>query len=155
MEEKCFGITHAICSAMKIASDKLYCSKNDRAAKPFFENKKTTSCATDSVSVLEISSESEFEKILSATSNPVVADFFAPYCIPCRIQEPIIEECAKVWRQQVTVIKINVEHLPALTARLQVRGIPCILFFKNGDEIKRFTGVQAKQTLLTALADSV
>ena len=104
---------------------------------------------------IEINSELEFERIILSVSNPVVAYFRTRHCTPCRLQEPIIEECAKFWGQQVTVLKINVENLPALAARLQVTGIPSILFFKNGDEIKRFAGVQAKQTLVTAMNDSV
>ena len=108
-----------------------------------------------SISILEINSDSAFEKILSTASNPVVVHFWAPYCIPCRLQEPIIKECAKLWGQQVTVLKINIQDLSTLAARLQITGIPCILFFQDGAEIKRFAGVQAEQTLITALADCI
>ncbi|HNW90365.1 MAG TPA: thioredoxin [Bacteroidales bacterium] len=97
--------------------------------------------------VINLTAES-FENVIK--QKPTLVDFWADWCVPCRIQSPILEEIASEMKDKVTVAKINVEKFQALASRYGVRSIPTMLLFKNGRMVKQFVGVQQKQTLLNA-----
>lgn len=87
----------------------------------------------------EVNKENFNEEVLKSTI-PVIADFWAPWCGPCRMLSPIIEEAAKKYNTQIKFVKINTDENPELASKFSVTGIPTLIFFKDGKEIKRSVG---------------
>lgn len=82
---------------------------------------------------------------------PVLVDFWAPWCGPCRIQSPIIEDVAEAAGAKAKVGKLNVDENPKMAAQFAVMSIPALKVFKKGEVVAEFVGVQDKDTLLGAL----
>ncbi len=78
---------------------------------------------------------------------PVLVDFWAEWCGPCRMLAPTIEELARHYSGKVKVGKVNVDQNPGLAERYGIRGIPTIIIFKNGQVVDQSVGVQSKDTL--------
>ncbi len=79
---------------------------------------------------------------------PVLVDFSAEWCGPCKAQTPIIKEVAKALKGKVRVIKIDVDKNPAISQRFQIRGVPTLGLFKNGNLVWKQSGLQSKPQLL-------
>lgn len=84
------------------------------------------------------------EEVLKA-DKPVVVDFWAPWCAPCRIVSPIIDELAKEFEGKVKVGKLNVDENPSIATKFGIMSIPTILIFKNGEVVKMLVGVQGRE----------
>ena len=78
---------------------------------------------------------------------PVLVDFFADWCQPCKIQAPILEQVAKDMSGKVKIIKINVDKNMGLAQQYQIQGVPTLAIFKNGKMVWRKSGVMQKQQL--------
>lgn len=83
---------------------------------------------------------------------PVLVDFWAPWCTPCRMQGPIIEELATEIGETAKIGKLNVDDNGSSAMTYQVMSIPTILIFKGGKEVERLVGVQQKESLKQVLA---
>ena len=81
-----------------------------------------------------------------------LVDFWAPWCGPCRLQGPILEQVAEAVGARAKVAKVNVDEQPDLASRFDISGIPTLVILKNGAEIDRLNGVHQKDDLLAALA---
>ena len=92
-------------------------------------------------------SESDFEKNVLQSSQPVLVDFWAEWCGPCRMLGPTVEAVAKEYASSATVVKLNVDESPAVAARYGVRGIPTLILFKDGQEAERVVGAVPKETI--------
>lgn len=77
----------------------------------------------------------------------VVVDFWAPWCAPCKMMAPILNDIAES-EPDITIAKLNVDNQQQLAAKFAIRGIPTMVIFKNGKEVKRFTGVKTKSVIL-------
>jgi thioredoxin 1 len=81
-------------------------------------------------------------------SNVTLVDFWASWCVPCKMMAPVLNEIAEEVPANVKVCKVNVEEYQSLATKYSVRGIPTMLLFRNGKEIDRFVGVKTKDFLL-------
>lgn len=82
----------------------------------------------------------EFNRIIETSSVPVVVDFWAPWCGPCRAVAPALEQLASDRAGTIRVVKVNSDQEPALSSRLGVQGIPTLLLFSHGKEVSRQVG---------------
>ncbi len=95
--------------------------------------------------------DDDFETTVLQSSVPVIVDFWAPWCAPCRMVAPILEDIAKDYAGKVVVAKVNTDENPNWAIRYGVRGIPTMLFIKNGQEVDRQVGAVPKQMITNKL----
>lgn len=86
-----------------------------------------------------------FEEEVLKSKLPVLVDFWAPWCAPCRIVSPIVEELAKEYEGKLKVGKLNVDDNPDTSAKYGVMSIPSLIFFKDGKPVKTMVGAQGKE----------
>ena len=99
-----------------------------------------------SENITELSSET-FDSTISGNALPVVVDFWAPWCGPCKAIAPILEELATEETGKVKICKVNVDNNSELANRYSVRAIPTILVFKNGNVETQIVGMTSKNDL--------
>jgi thioredoxin 1 len=95
----------------------------------------------------QIFTDANFEQEVLKSDKPVLVDFWAPWCGPCQMMGPIIEELAKEMEGKVKIGKMNVDENPATAEKFGIMSIPSIKIYKEGRVIKEFTGVQSKESL--------
>lgn len=100
--------------------------------------------------MLELNKDNFKKEVLESTM-PVLVDFFATWCGPCKMMLPIVEELAKEEGGKFKVAKINVDESNDLAQEYEVMSIPTFIVFKNGKEVERVMGSQAKEKLLELL----
>lgn len=91
--------------------------------------------------------DANFEEEVIKSTTPVLVDFWAVWCGPCQMQNPILEEIAKEYQGKVKVGKLNVDENPTTAGKYGVMSIPTLLLFKGGQIMKQMVGVQSKETL--------
>ncbi len=100
-----------------------------------------------------IITETNFDEVLSA-GKPLLVDFWAPWCGPCRALSPVIGEIAGEYADKAIVGKCNVDENGELATKFRIMSIPCLLFFKDGQLVDRLVGAQPKSAI-TAKIDSL
>lgn len=99
--------------------------------------------------------DQDFEEQVLKSDTPVVVDFWAPWCAPCRIVTPIIDELAKEYEGKVKVGKMNVDDNTNYPSKYGVMSIPSILIFKNGQPVKTMIGAQSKENYKKGLDEAL
>ena len=89
----------------------------------------------------------KFSEIINQ-NKPVLVDFFADWCGPCKMMSPILKEVKDALGETVSIIKINVDNNQKLAAQYQVRGVPTLILFKEGSQVWRESGVLQKKELI-------
>jgi thioredoxin 1 len=96
--------------------------------------------------MLEIT-QANFESEVLKSDKPVLIDFWAPWCMPCKIIAPTVEKLAKEFEGKVKVSKSNVDEAPDIATELSVLNIPTLVLFKDGKEVSRMIGVNSKEAI--------
>ncbi len=96
-------------------------------------------------------SDAEFSEKVLKSSVPVLVDFWAPWCGPCKAMLPVVEELAKQYDGKVAFYKINVDENTEVPQQFNVMSIPTFVLFKNGEAMESFIGVQSKETVSAKL----
>jgi thioredoxin 1 len=92
--------------------------------------------------------EQNFTAELKNAENPVLVDFWAGWCGPCKMIAPVVEEIAQHYGERMQVAKLNVDENPRISEMFQVLTIPTLILFQGGKELARFTGFRPKQDLV-------
>ena len=104
--------------------------------------------------VLEVG-DGNFDAEVLQSDVPVLVDFWAPWCGPCRMIAPIVEALATEYAGRIKVAKLNTDNSPALSTTYGISGIPTIMIFKDGAVVDTFVGIQPKTRLQQAINDAL
>ena len=98
-------------------------------------------------------SDATFDEEIGSATEPVIVDFWAEWCGPCKMISPVLEEIATEHAGKIRVAKLNVDDNPDLARRFEVMSIPTLIVFQDGQPAKRLVGAKGKGQLLEELAD--
>jgi thioredoxin 1 len=95
--------------------------------------------------------EANFESEVLKSSTPVLVDFTAVWCSPCKMLDPIVKQLAQEWQNRVKVVKLDVDDNSHLAMEYQVMGVPTLMLFVGGKAVQRLTGFQPKDKISAKL----
>ena len=96
--------------------------------------------------IIEVTKEG-FSKEVLAAEDPVLVDFWAPWCAPCQAIAPLLEELAEQYKGQIKIVKVNIDHNRELAEKYNISSIPNLLFFANGEQVDQQLGFTSKDEL--------
>jgi len=96
---------------------------------------------------IEEVNDGSFEQLVLQSNRPVLVDFWAQWCGPCRMLAPIVESLAKQYAGAAQVVKLNVDDNPSAVQRYRIQAIPTLVLFQNGEEKDRMIGVTTKEAI--------
>jgi len=99
------------------------------------------------MSALPEVTDNTFKTVVLDSPKPVVVDFWASWCMPCRMLTPILEKVAEKNSEKFSFYKLNTDENPQISKQFRIMSIPTVIFFKNGQEVKRLIGVQQEGAL--------
>jgi thioredoxin 1 len=99
----------------------------------------------------EVTDSSFKQEVLEENTVPVLVDFWAPWCGPCRMVAPVVEEIAEQYAGKVKVVKVNTDENPSVASQYGIRSIPTLMIFKEGQRVDMVVGAVPKTTLANTL----
>ncbi len=99
--------------------------------------------------------DSEFQKDVLDSKVPVLVDFWAEWCGPCKMVAPVLEELAKEYDGKLKIAKVDVDQNQQVAGSFNIRSIPTLLFFKNGQVVKQLIGAHPKTKLVTEIQEVI
>lgn len=104
--------------------------------------------------VIDVTQDS-FRDTVIESDKPVIVDFWAEWCGPCKKLSPVMEEIAEEMGEQITVAKVDVDSQRTLGAMYQVLSIPTVMIFKDGEKVEEFQGVRPKDDIVEMITDQL
>ena len=109
---------------------------------------------TDSSATVAVTDDSFSDAVLSS-STPVLVDFWATWCGPCKMVAPVLEEIATEYADKIAVVKLNIDENPAVSQRYGIMAIPTMNVFSGGQVVKQIVGAKPKSAILRELAEYI
>ena len=100
-------------------------------------------------------SDRSFKEVVLRSSEPVLVDFWAPWCGPCKQVGPVVEELARAYAGRARMVKVDVDKNPKLSEQFGIRSIPTLMVFRDGEVVQTLVGAQSKKDLSEAIARAV
>lgn len=130
------------------------CGTRNRVANDAGGRPRCSRCHTDLPWLVDLG-PTEFDRVVSISSMPVLVDLWAPWCGPCRMVAPALEQLSADMAGELRVVKVNVDEAPEVSARLGVQGIPTMLLYDDGREVARQVGAQPGHAIRRWVEDSL
>ena len=103
----------------------------------------------------KIVTDETFDNEVLKSARPVVVDYWAEWCGPCKMVSPVLEEIAAEHGDKLDVVKLNIDENPAVSQRYQIMAIPTMSVFQNGEVVKQIVGAKPKAALLRELSEFI
>jgi len=107
------------------------------------------------MSDLQYVTEQDFKSEVLEASLPVLVDFTAPWCSPCKMVDPIVTQLAGEWAGRVKVVKCDADQNPKIIVDLSILGLPTVMLFKDGEMLERVSGYQPKDKLVNRISPHI
>ena|SRR3989338_3544424 len=104
---------------------------------------------------MQEATQANFEKEVLKSVIPVLVDFWAPWCMPCKIIAPTVEKIQEEMKDTIKVVKTNVDDSPDIASQFSILNIPTLVLFKDGIEVSRMIGVNSKEAILAKIKSSL
>ncbi len=95
--------------------------------------------------------DGNFEDEVIKSQKPILVDFWAPWCAPCQMMAPILEEISKEFGEKIKIGKLDVDQNSSIAAKFSINAIPALILFKEGKVVKKIIGVQSKEVIVEAI----
>ena len=130
------------------------CGRKNRVPAAAVGSPRCGNCGTPLPWVVD-AGDDDFADVVEQSTSPVVVDRWAPWCAPCRIVSPALEQLSREFAGKVKLVKVNVDQAPKLSQRFTIQAIPTLLLFRHGEVIARQTGAAPVHTLRSWLEQAL